>query len=95
MTPPKGKPFKKGQSGNPGGRPKEVAEVRELALSKTPKTIDILMNIAEGSESDAARVAAIKEIHDRGLGKATQAVEVSGKDGDDIRVVIEKLPKEE
>jgi hypothetical protein len=27
----RGRPFKKGESGNPGGRPKVTAELRELA----------------------------------------------------------------
>ena len=30
--------FQKGRSGNPGGRPKEVAEVRDLARRSTPVT---------------------------------------------------------
>lgn len=32
-------PFKKGQSGNPGGRPRETREVRELARSYTAEAI--------------------------------------------------------
>ena len=34
--------FQKGQSGNPGGRPKVVAEVRELAQEQTEKAISTL-----------------------------------------------------
>jgi hypothetical protein len=30
-----GKPFQKGQAGNPGGRPKVLAEVEELARQHT------------------------------------------------------------
>jgi Family of unknown function (DUF5681) len=35
-----GKPFQKGRSGNPGGRPKVVAEVKELARQHTGKAIE-------------------------------------------------------
>ncbi|MGB6440326.1 MAG: DUF5681 domain-containing protein [Methyloceanibacter sp.] len=38
-----GKPFKKGQSGNPGGRPKIVAEVKELARAHTGEAIQTLV----------------------------------------------------
>ena len=34
-----GKPFKKGQSGNPGGRPKVIAELKELAKEHTVEAI--------------------------------------------------------
>jgi Family of unknown function (DUF5681) len=40
-----GKPFKKGQSGNPGGRPKVVAEVKELARVYTGQAIQTLVSI--------------------------------------------------
>jgi len=40
-----GKPFKKGQSGNPGGRPKVVAEVKELAREHTAEAIQTLVSI--------------------------------------------------
>ena len=37
------KPFKKGQSGNPGGRPKEIAEVKALARAHTITAINTLV----------------------------------------------------
>jgi len=39
-----GKPFKKGQSGNPGGRPKIVGEVKELARTHTAEAIETLVS---------------------------------------------------
>ena len=39
-----GKPFQKGRSGNPGGRPKVVAEVKELARKHTGKAIETLVS---------------------------------------------------
>ena len=45
-----GKPFQKGHSGNPGGRPKVVAEVKELARTHTGKAIETLVSIMDQSQ---------------------------------------------
>ena len=67
-----GKPFQKGQDArrNSGGRPKEIAEVKALARERTVRAINVLTKIMESSKAtDAARVAACKELLDRGWGK--------------------------
>jgi hypothetical protein len=60
----------KGQSGNPGGRPKVLAELRDLARRHAPAAIQELARLAVEAESEAVRVAAIREILDRGYGRA-------------------------
>lgn len=50
----------------------------ELARQHTGKAIEILLKVAEGSESDAARVSAVAQLLDRGYGKPTQAIEHNG-----------------
>jgi ribosomal protein L34E len=40
-----GRPFQKGQSGNPGGRTKAYREVRKLAGEKSPRAVEILDGI--------------------------------------------------
>ena len=72
--------FKKGQSGNPGGRPKVVGEVRELAQEQTGEAIVTLTTIMKDTEAPpAARVAAANAILDRGHGKAPQHLNVTGE----------------
>jgi hypothetical protein len=46
-----------------------AADVRALARTHTPQIIAELARLALNSESDNARVAAIKELLDRGWGK--------------------------
>jgi hypothetical protein len=74
-----GKPFKKGQSGNPGGRPKVVAEVKELAREHTAEAIQTLVSIMNNPKSaPAARVSAANALLDRGYGKPPQHISGEG-----------------
>jgi hypothetical protein len=61
--------FVKGQSGNPGGRPKADGEIRELARQHTVMALRTLREIAEHGENESARVAAANSLLDRGWGK--------------------------
>jgi hypothetical protein len=70
-----GKPFQKGQSGNPGGRPKVVAEVKELARAHTSEAVKTLVSIMNDPKCPpAARVSAANALLDRGYGKPPQYV---------------------
>lgn len=70
--------FNKGKSGNPGGRPKEVGEVKELARQHTVEAIETLVDIMKHGDRDASRVSAAEAILDRGWGKPSQAIEHDG-----------------
>jgi len=70
-----GKPFQKGQSGNPGGRPKAIAEVKELAREHTGKAVETLVSIMSDPKAPpAARVSAANALLDRGYGKPPQHI---------------------
>jgi hypothetical protein len=74
-----GKPFKKGQSGNPGGRPKVLAQVKELARAHTGEAIETLVSIMTNPKSaPAARVSAANSLLDRGYGKPPQHITGEG-----------------
>jgi hypothetical protein len=74
-----GKPFQKGQSGNPGGRPKAVAEVKELARAHTSEAIETLVSIMSNPKAaPAARVSAANALLDRGYGKPPQHITGEG-----------------
>ncbi len=70
---PRGRPFQRGQSGNPGGRPKIVAGVRELARQHAKEAIGTLAGIMRDPRAPAAaRIAAANALLDRGWGKPDQ-----------------------
>ena len=88
----RGRPFKKGESGNPGGRPKVIGELRALARAHAPDAIKELARLAIKAKSEAARVAAIRELLDRGYGKVQQMVEneddLSNKTAEELRTEV-------
>jgi hypothetical protein len=58
--------FVPGVTGNPGGRPKGIAAI---ARQHTDKAVDVLV-AAMDSDDERVKIAAAKEILDRGYGKA-------------------------
>lgn len=72
----------KGQKtgGRVAGTPnRATADVKALAVKYGPEAIKELARLAKSAESEAARVAAIKELLDRAYGKSAQPV--GGGDG--------------
>jgi len=70
--------FKKGRSGNPGGRPKVTADVRELARVHTAAAMNALVDIVGNKKAPpAARVAAANSLLDRGYGRPEAKIDAS------------------
>jgi hypothetical protein len=83
--------FPKGQSGNPGGRPKVLGEVQELARQYAPAVIAELARLALKAKNETARIAAIRELLDRGYGRSRQAMEISAPAGDPLQLLLEEI----
>jgi hypothetical protein len=74
--------------GNPPvPQPSAPAAVRLLAEQYGQEAVRVLLEIATDGESEAARVAACKELLDRGFGKVPQPVEGGGPGVNIINVV--------
>ena len=82
-----GKGFLPGHSGNPGGRPKGLAERVRRATHDGKMILDFMIAVARGAKIDgrkprlADRVDANKWLADRGWGKPVQAMEHLGPGG--------------
>ena len=72
MGAPKGNRYAVGN-----GRPRIKNDVRALARVYTAEAVKVLAGIMRESEKDGDRVAACKELLDRGYGKPTQPIEGS------------------
>lgn len=84
---PRGRPFRKGQSGNPGGRPKSFASlVREQAQDGVD-LVDIALRIARDDEHPK-QLDAVKFLAAYGWGQPTQSVEHSGPAGEALSIII-------
>ena len=81
--PPEHGKWKAGQSGNPGGRPKSILDMQELARKHTPEAITALV---AALKVPTTRVPAAVALLDRGWGKAAQVV--VGPDGGALAMTI-------
>ena len=79
--------FLKGKSGNPGGIPSEIkmkiGELKRIAIDSCPKAFKALVDRVElinPAMMDKIDVAVIKEVLDRGMGKAAQQINIESTD---------------
>jgi len=73
--------FAPGQSGNPGGRPKDEHRVGELARSYTLEAIETLVDLMRHGRDERVRGTAAQALLDRGWGKAKVEVVTTGEGG--------------
>ena len=87
--------FKKGTSGNPGGRPKRTQEEMDLVAAcrdRTPAALAVIETIMLEGENERNKLAAAQAIIDRGYGKAPEKVEHSGPNGGEIKHAFRLAP---
>ena len=70
------KPFKKGECGNPSGRPKELKGIKELIEELGDENISLIVKKLN-SEALNGNLKAIQEVLDRYYGKPTQYQETT------------------
>ncbi len=76
---PRGRPFQKGVSGNPGGRPRKTDEevkLEEACRAKTREALEVIQNLMTNARSERVQLAAAMFIIERGWGKARERIEV-------------------
>jgi hypothetical protein len=79
--------FQKGVSGNPGGRPKLPAEMREIFQAKAPEAFEVLCKHLHASDPRIS-VAAATQILDRAYGRPVQSIDANvSADGSPVRYV--------
>jgi hypothetical protein len=77
-----GRPFPRGTTGNPRGRPRIPPDVRAVAKAQSQAALLALADVLRRGNPAAARVSAATAILDRAWGKPMQPLEHAGPDGE-------------
>jgi hypothetical protein len=81
--------YSPGSSGNKGGRPKGIGEIRAIARAYSYEAIEILVSIARDKDArEACRIAAASILLDRAWGRAESAKSI---DDTTEHMPVEKL----
>jgi chromosome segregation and condensation protein ScpB len=91
--------WKKGQSGNPSGRPRDIEGARALIRERGPELLRRTLAIALGEDADAKtadQLRAQEVCYSYWLGKPSQAVELTfGDEGAEVlRATLERMRKD-
>lgn len=85
------KPWRAGQSGNPAGRPKGIAAVVKDRVEPA-ELVDILLDVARDSRSKPSeRIGAVRELADRGWGKAPAFAAIEGGDPLELSAIAQEI----
>jgi hypothetical protein len=87
---PRGIPFPKGVSGNPGGRPKQDPDVVAIFKAAAPDVAAQLVDLALHCSSPRVRAQACDAILDRLYGRPSQPIDATlGGSGAPISILFE------
>lgn len=82
--------FKPGQTGNPGGRPKGLAELVRRETKDGAELVRFMLGVLRGRKQPLRyRLEAAAWLADRGFGKALQQMELSGPGAEPLTIRIE------
>lgn len=74
------RPWKKGQSGNPGGRKKMPDDAKAMLKAATPAAVKLLVDTLNNPEEKTeTRVRCAETVLDRVYGKANQPIDLGGE----------------
>lgn len=85
------RPWQKGQSGNPAGRPKGIASAVKDRV-KPEDLVDILVAVANDPRAKPGeRISAVRELADRGWGKAPAFAAIEGNDPLELSAIAQEI----
>lgn len=89
--------FKKGQSGNPGGRKKDPVWLVELAREFSEESLMYFVSVLRSKSKNVTtthKLKAAELLLDRGLGKPKQGFDLEGAEGIQINVNVREKTRD-